>query len=57
MYAAIKKKGYVRIITNLGPLSVELHCDQVRAADSGRLGWVWVRVRRKERRTALALNP
>nr|KAG5704687.1 hypothetical protein BaRGS_025329 [Batillaria attramentaria] len=26
-YERVKKKGYVRIITNLGPLNVELHCD------------------------------
>lgn len=24
-----KKKGYVRLVTNLGPLNLELHCDQV----------------------------
>ncbi|KAK7494081.1 hypothetical protein BaRGS_00014739 [Batillaria attramentaria] len=28
-YERVKKKGYVRIITNLGPLNVELHCDMV----------------------------
>lgn len=26
-YARIKKKGYVRLVTNLGPLNLELHCD------------------------------
>ena len=28
-YQRIKKKGYVRLVTNLGPLNVELYCDQV----------------------------
>ncbi|KAI8749034.1 RING-type E3 ubiquitin-protein ligase ppil2 [Biomphalaria glabrata] len=28
-YERVKKKGYVRLITNLGPLSLELHCDMV----------------------------
>ncbi|XP_059168026.1 RING-type E3 ubiquitin-protein ligase PPIL2-like [Physella acuta] len=28
-YERVKKKGYVRIVTNLGPLSLELHCDMV----------------------------
>ncbi|KAG8181108.1 hypothetical protein JTE90_003157 [Oedothorax gibbosus] len=26
-YAKVKKKGYVQILTNLGPLNMELHCD------------------------------
>ncbi|XP_063709746.1 RING-type E3 ubiquitin-protein ligase PPIL2 [Culicoides brevitarsis] len=26
-YERVKKKGYVRVITNLGPLNFELHCD------------------------------
>ena len=29
MYDAMKKKGYVRLVTSLGPLSIELHCDKV----------------------------
>ena len=28
-YQRIKKKGYVRLVTNLGHLNVELYCDQV----------------------------
>lgn len=28
-YARIKKKGYVRLTTNLGPLNLELHCEYV----------------------------
>ncbi|KAF6032461.1 PPIL2 [Bugula neritina] len=28
-YERVKKKGYLRIHTNLGPLNVELHCDAV----------------------------
>eukprot|EP00095_Tigriopus_kingsejongensis_P008357 maker-scaffold1160_size58366-snap-gene-0.8 protein:Tk08357 transcript:maker-scaffold1160_size58366-snap-gene-0.8-mRNA-1 annotation:"peptidyl-prolyl cis-trans isomerase-like 2" len=28
-YAMVKKKGYVRVITNKGPLNFELHCDYV----------------------------
>lgn len=28
-YERVKKKGYVRIVTNFGPLNVELHCDIV----------------------------
>ncbi|CAM1327601.1 PPIL2 (predicted), partial [Pycnogonum litorale] len=28
-YAKVKKKGYVRLQTNLGPLNLELHCDLV----------------------------
>ncbi|KAK3579828.1 hypothetical protein CHS0354_029558 [Potamilus streckersoni] len=28
-YARVKKKGYVRLITNFGPLNVELHCEMV----------------------------
>lgn len=28
-YERVKKKGYVRLVTNLGPLNVELHCDMV----------------------------
>uniref|UniRef100_A0A0B7A8V7 RING-type E3 ubiquitin transferase n=1 Tax=Arion vulgaris TaxID=1028688 RepID=A0A0B7A8V7_9EUPU len=28
-YQRVKKKGYVRLVTNLGPLSLELHCDMV----------------------------
>lgn len=28
-YERVKKKGYVRIVTNMGPLNVELHCDLV----------------------------
>ncbi|PVD31595.1 hypothetical protein C0Q70_07010 [Pomacea canaliculata] len=28
-HEAVKKKGYVRLVTNLGPLNVELHCDMV----------------------------
>lgn len=28
-YARVKKKGYVRLQTNLGPLNLELHCDIV----------------------------
>ena len=28
-YARIKKKGYVRLMTNLGPLNLELHCEYV----------------------------
>ncbi|PRD26332.1 UNVERIFIED_CONTAM: Ppil2 [Trichonephila clavipes] len=26
-YAKLKKKGYLQIVTNLGPLNIELHCD------------------------------
>ena len=25
----VKKKGYVRLVTNVGPLNIELHCDYV----------------------------
>ena len=28
-YARIKKKGYVRLTTNVGPLNLELHCEYV----------------------------
>ncbi|KAL3269296.1 hypothetical protein HHI36_008369 [Cryptolaemus montrouzieri] len=28
-YQRVKKKGYVRLITNFGPLNIELHCDMV----------------------------
>ncbi|CAH0394272.1 unnamed protein product [Bemisia tabaci] len=28
-YQRVKKKGYVRIVTNFGPLNLELHCDKV----------------------------
>ena len=28
-YERVKKKGYVRIQTNLGQLNIELHCDMV----------------------------
>jgi len=28
-YQRIKKKGYVRLVTNFGPLNFELHCDMV----------------------------
>jgi len=28
-YSRVKKKGYVRIVTNLGPLNLELHCELV----------------------------
>jgi len=28
-YAHVKKKGYVRLVTNAGPLNLELHCDKV----------------------------
>lgn len=28
-YSMIKKKGYVRLVTNQGPLNIELHCDIV----------------------------
>lgn len=28
-YQRVKKKGYVRIVTNYGPLNLELHCDMV----------------------------
>ena len=28
-YKRIKKKGYIRIVTNKGPLNLELHCDAV----------------------------
>ena len=28
-YSRVKKKGYVRLITNVGPLNFELHCDHV----------------------------
>ena len=28
-YKRIKKKGYARIVTNKGPLNLELHCDAV----------------------------
>ncbi|XP_043195486.1 RING-type E3 ubiquitin-protein ligase PPIL2-like [Amphibalanus amphitrite] len=27
-YKHVKKKGYVRLVTNVGPLNLELHCDQ-----------------------------
>jgi len=26
-YARVKKKGYVRLMTNVGPLNLELHCE------------------------------
>lgn len=26
-YARVKKKGYAQIVTNCGPLNLELHCD------------------------------
>ena len=28
-YSRVKKKGYVRLVTNVGPLNLELHCDYV----------------------------
>ncbi len=28
-YDRVKKKGYVRLVTNVGPLNLELHCDYV----------------------------
>lgn len=28
-YDRVKKKGYVRLVTNFGPLNLELHCDTV----------------------------
>lgn len=28
-YQYVKKKGYVRLHTNIGDLNVELHCDKV----------------------------
>ena len=28
-FARVKKKGYVRLTTNVGPLNLELHCDYV----------------------------
>ena len=28
-YSRVKKKGYVRLVTNCGPLNFELHCDMV----------------------------
>ncbi|KAL7288708.1 hypothetical protein TKK_0017433 [Trichogramma kaykai] len=28
-YERVKKKGYVKLVTNLGPLNLELHCDLV----------------------------
>ncbi|KAB0795628.1 hypothetical protein PPYR_12467 [Photinus pyralis] len=28
-YSRVKKKGYVRLVTNIGPLNLELHCDIV----------------------------
>ena len=28
-YARVKKKAYVRLVTNAGPLNVELHCEYV----------------------------
>ena len=28
-YERVKKKGYVRMVTNKGPLNIELHCDMV----------------------------
>ena len=28
-YSRVKKKGYVRLVTNFGPLNLELHCDMV----------------------------
>jgi len=28
-YSRVKKKGYVRLVTNYGPLNLELHCDLV----------------------------
>ena len=28
-YSRVKKKGYVRLVTNYGPLNLELHCDMV----------------------------
>ena len=28
-YRRVKKKGYVRLVTNRGPLNLELHCDLV----------------------------
>jgi hypothetical protein len=32
MYEAMKyKKGYVRLLTNLGPVNLELYCDKVRS--------------------------
>ena len=27
-YSKVKKKGYVRVVTNLGNLNLELYCDQ-----------------------------
>ena len=29
-YERVKKKGYVRMITNMGSLNLEIHCEQVR---------------------------
>ena len=29
MYENIKSKGYIRIVTSLGDLNFELHCDMV----------------------------
>lgn len=26
-YEKVKKKGYVRLVTNLGPLNIEVHCE------------------------------
>lgn len=28
-YERVKKKGYIRLVTNFGPLNLELHCDIV----------------------------
>ena len=28
-YERIKKKGYLRMVTNMGPLNIELNCDMV----------------------------
>ena len=29
LYGMVKKKGYVRLNTNMGPLNLELYCDTV----------------------------
>lgn len=33
-YERVKKKGYVRVVTNYGQLNLELHCDMVRGCPS-----------------------
>ncbi|WAR03421.1 PPIL2-like protein [Mya arenaria] len=32
-YERLKKKGYVRLLTNRGPLNLELHCDMIQGGD------------------------